>query len=90
MDIQQMIADFEARGGTTTVVPPGRRVTTERDMRRIVGWQPDTLTVFTVDLIQETGEPARERLSCESEADAWREARRLWPECQIVDVGLGE
>lgn len=87
MDYSQLVAEFEARKGITRV-PTGKRAYTETQMLRAEGWQPQTLTVYTIHLLGEDGKEWAETQAAEDERDAEFKIKRKYPESRVLEIKL--
>lgn len=84
MDLQALIAQYQANGGSVTKLPKGARTMTSRQIKEACGYTHETQVIFLVSLLGEDGVEWTERVTANSARSAEDYCRRQWPESRFL------
>ena len=82
-DLATLTANFVAKGGKVQQVESGKRVMTESQVYRAMGYEPEKLYRFDVHMTGEDGMEWCERLTARNKGDVMAKAQEAWPESRV-------
>lgn len=83
MDLQKLIAEFQAKGGQIQAVPTGARTYTEGDINRLTGPEATTQTGYLFWMRGEDGMEWTERVYANDDRHAELKIKQMFPEARI-------